>query len=69
MLFITLDLIAQLIFNFTSINKPTTLTGIKATGDGSYYYNSQSYVENKAYTEGVWCKYYYHVAVTPSFKE
>ena len=54
---------------FTSINKPTNLIGFWATGKGSYYYNSHSYVESKAYKEGVWCKYYYHVAVTPSFNE
>ena len=55
--------------NFTGINKPTTLTGVSATGSGSYYYSSHSYVEKKVYLEGVWCKYYYHVAVTPTFKE
>ena len=55
--------------NFTGINAPTNLIGVKATGDGSYYYNSHSYVEEKCYKEGVWCKYYYHVAVTPTFKE
>ena len=55
--------------NFIGINAPTNLIGVKATGDGSYYYNSHSYVEEKCYKEGVWCKYYYHVAVTPTFKE
>ena len=55
--------------NFTGINEPTTLTGVSATGDGSYYYSSHSYVEKSVYLEGVWCKYYYHVAVKPTFKE
>ena len=52
---------------FTGINKPTNVIGVSATAKG-YYYNSHSYVENKVYSEGVWCKYYYHVAVTPIFK-
>ncbi len=55
--------------NFTGINKPTNLTGVPAVGNGSYYYNSHSYLEKKLYKPGVWCKFYYHVAVTPTFKE
>jgi len=53
---------------FTGVSKPTDLKGVSATANG-YYYNSQSYVERKVYNPGVWCKYYYHVAVTPTFKE
>jgi hypothetical protein len=54
---------------FTGINMPTNVIGVPATGNGSYYYNSHSYVERNLYKPGVWCKYYYHVAVTPTFKE
>ena len=54
--------------NFTGISKPSNVIGVSATANG-YYYNSQSYVERKVYKPGVWCKYYYHVAVTPTFKE
>ena len=54
--------------NFPGIEAPTDLVGVKATGDNSYYYNSQSYVEEKLYKPGIWCKYYYHVVVTPTFK-
>ena len=53
---------------FTGISKPTNVIGVSATANG-YYYNSHSYVERKVYKPGVWCKYYYHVAVTPTFKE
>ena len=53
---------------FTGISEPENLIGVPATGNDSYYYNSHSYVENEVYKEGVWCKYYYHVAVTPEFK-
>ena len=54
--------------NFTGISKPTNLIGVSGTAKG-YYYNSHSYVERKVYKPGVWCKYYYHVAVTPTYKE
>ena len=53
---------------FIGISEPESLIGVPATGNGSYYYNSHSFVENEVYKEGVWCKYYYHVAVTPEFK-
>jgi hypothetical protein len=54
--------------NFTGVSQPTNVVGVPATGNNSYYYNSQSYVERNFYKPGVWCKYYYHVAVTPTFK-
>ena len=53
---------------FTALTgEPSNLKGIPATGTGSYYYNSQSYVEKNVYTADVWCKYWYHVAVPPQF--
>ena len=57
--------------NFTGINTPTDLIGVGAVSGGnpSYYYNSHSYVEEQFYKPGVWCQYYYHVVVTPTFKE
>ena len=57
--------------NFTGVSEPTNLLGVSATTQNSvnYYYNSHSYVEKNVYKEGVWCKYYYHVKVTPQFKE
>ena len=55
--------------SFIGVSPPTNLKGVSATGNSSYFYNSHSYVENEVYIEGVWCKYYYHVAVTPKFKE
>ena len=54
--------------NFTGVSQPTNVVGVPATGNNSYYYNSQSFVERNFYKPGVWCKYYYHVAVTPIFK-
>ena len=54
--------------NFTGVSQPTDVVGVPATGNNSYYYNSQSFVERNFYKPGVWCKYYYHVAVTPTFK-
>ena len=54
---------------FTGIKKPTNLACVAAKGENSYYYQSQSYVEKNVYKEGFWGKYYYHVAVTPIFKE
>ena len=53
---------------FTGISKPTSVIGVAATGSNSYYYNSQNYVEKVLYKPGVWCKYYYHVAIEPKFK-
>ena len=53
---------------FTALTgEPSNLKSIAATGSNSYYYNSQSYVEKNVYTSNVWCKYWYHVAVTPKF--
>ena len=53
--------------SFTSVTKPETEIGVKATGNGSYYYNSQFYVEEKLYKPGTWCKYYYHCAIPLSY--
>jgi len=53
--------------SFTGVTKPETEIGVKATGNGSYYYNSQFYVEEKLYKPGTWCKYYYHCAIPLSF--
>ena len=37
---------------------------------GNLEYELKNFGEaEKCYKEGVWCKYYYHVAVTPTFKE
>lgn len=56
---------------FTGINQPTDLKSyaVTATGNPTYYYRSHSFVEENVYKEGIWVKYYYHVAVTPTFKE
>ena len=53
--------------SFTGVTKPETLIGVKATGNGSYYYNSQFYVEENVYKPGTWCIYYYHCAIPLSF--
>ena len=53
---------------FTGISQPTSLTNVPGNGNNSYYNNSQNYVEANVYKKGVWCRYYYHVAVTPTFK-
>ena len=55
--------------NFTEISTPINFTEIPETWNGSYYNNSHSFVEENVYKPGVWCIYYYHVAVTPKFKE
>ena len=52
---------------FSAITEPTTLTNVPATGGNSYYYNSHSYVEQNLYKPGIWCKYYYHVAIPITF--
>ena len=56
---------------FTGIDQPTNIKSysVAGTGNPTYYYNSHSYVEENVYKEGIWVKYYYHVAVTPTFKE
>ncbi|MBO6243273.1 MAG: leucine-rich repeat domain-containing protein, partial [Clostridia bacterium] len=48
--------------SFTGVTAPETITYAPATGGNSYYYNSHSYVEEKLYKPGIWCKYYYHIA-------
>ena len=53
--------------SFTGVTEPETITGAPATGGNSYYYNSQSYVEQNLYKPGIWCKYYYHVAIPLNF--
>ena len=53
--------------SFTGVTAPETQTGVSATGNNSYYYNSHSYLEQKLYKPGIWCKYYYHVAIPLSF--
>ena len=54
---------------FTGITAaPSTLTGVGANSDKNYYYNSQNYVEEKVYKPGIWCMYYYHIAINPTFK-
>ena len=55
--------------NFTGLTAaPSSLTSVNSTNANTYYYNSQNYVENKLYKPGIWCKYYYHVAITLNFK-
>ena len=53
--------------SFSGVTAPETLTGVPATGNNSYYYNSHSYVEQNLYKPGIWCKYYYHIAIPLSF--
>ena len=53
--------------SFTGVTAPETITYAPATGGNSYYYNSHSYVEEKLYKPGIWCKYYYHIAVPLNF--
>ena len=53
---------------FTGVNEPTNVIGVGANSANNYYYYSQNAVENKVYLPGVWCKYYYHVRVPPTFK-
>ena len=53
--------------SFTGVSAPETQTGVSATGNNSYYYNSHSYVEEKLYKPGIWCRYYYHIAIPLSF--
>ena len=54
---------------FTGITAaPSTLTGVGANSDKNYYYNSQNYVEEKVYKPGIWCMYYYHIAINQTFK-
>ena len=54
---------------FTGITAaPSTLTGVGANSANNYYYNSQNYVEEKVYKPGIWCMYYYHIAINPTFK-
>ena len=52
---------------FSEISAPESPRGVSATGSNSYYYNSHSYVEKNVYLPGVWCKYYYHIAIPLSF--
>jgi len=52
---------------FSNISAPESPRGVSATGANSYYYNSHSYVEQKVYLPGVWCKYYYHIAIPLTF--
>ena len=55
---------------FTGIaEEPKNLKGVSATGSNSYYYNSQNYVEEKLYKPGIWCKYYYHIAIPLTFSK
>ena len=55
--------------NFTGITaEPSTLTGVGANSANNYYYNSQNYVEEKVYKTGIWCMYYYHIAIPLTFK-
>ena len=54
--------------SFTGITaEPKTLTNVPATGGNSYYYNSHSYVEQNLYKPGIWCRYYYHIAIPLTF--
>ena len=53
---------------FSAITAPESPRGVSATGANSYYYNSHSYVEQKVYLPGVWCKYYYHCAIPLIFQ-
>ena len=53
---------------FTGVSMPKSTIPVPARGKDDYYYNSQNYVEEKVYKAGVWCHYYYHVAVMPTFK-
>ena len=59
-----------LVVTFSAVTEPETLTGVIATTTDSinYYYNSQNYVEEKVYKPGIWCMYYYHIAINPTFK-
>ena len=54
---------------FSAVTEPETLTGVIATTTDSinYYYNSQNYVEENVYKPGIWCKYYYHIAIPLTF--
>ena len=54
---------------FTSITKPgdSSLTGVGANSAKNYYYVSQNYVEQNVYKPGIWCKYYYHIAIPLTF--
>ena len=54
---------------FSAITAPESPRGVSATGANSYYYNSHSYVEQKVYLPGVWCKYYYHCAIPLTFQD
>ena len=54
--------------NFTGISMPTKTIPVAARGKDDYYYNSQSFLEQNLYKTGVWCHYYYHVNVMPTFK-
>ena len=54
--------------HFSGIKQPTNLLGVPAKGSNDYFYNSQNYLEENLYKTGVWCNYYYHVAVMPTYK-
>ena len=53
---------------FSGVSMPTNTIGVAARGKDDYYYNSQSFLEQNLYKTGVWCNYFYHVAVMPTFK-
>ena len=46
---------------------PSTLTSVVANSAKNYYYYSQNYMEANVYKSGIWCKYYYHIAIPPKF--
>ena len=53
--------------SFTGVTEPTDLTSVIASANKGYYYNSHSYVEQKCYKPGVWCKNYQHCAIPINF--
>ena len=53
--------------SFTAITAPETQTNVGANSANNYYYFSHSYLEQNLYKPGIWCKYYYHVAIPLSF--
>lgn len=52
---------------FTGISAAGSTTAFTCVGTSDYYYYSQNYMEANYYTTGVWGKYWYHVAVEPTF--
>ena len=57
---------------FSAVIEPETLTSVITTTIDSfnyyyYYYYSQNYVEENLYKPGIWCKYYFHIAIPLTF--